>query len=258
LEKTGKYEFFTPDPPKQKKWDKLGDWVDKKIGKNKFGEAAVEGFFRSKSGTVAAAKAFKKFAFDWKKTMQPLSEEEKKIALNWFWSGVADWQSAKKIKEKLGFLPWVTTVTIQMFRKWLIVSAALSLLGFIREVFKGIGSENEYLDPDDGAWQKIKDAATSASFFTLAPIFKSIEAFWELIIEPSVRNQGRYKEAWLEYFNLKEKDLKRKKEQLENGNDVDLGNNVESEIKKMPKNKRKGHSLNPNVPDEDINKSWTK
>lgn len=246
LEKNQKFEFEVTGPPKKGKWEKLGDWADKKVGGNPYGEAAVEGFFRSRSGTIASAKALRNLIFFWKKSFQKLTKEEIEIALKWYGTGIADWPNARRIFNKLGFLPWLTNISTQMFRKWIVVTTALSFIGFMREIVEGWGSENEYLGFTEGALQKLRDGFTAASLKTVNPTLKTFEAATKLGLEPAVRNQGRLKKAWLEYFNFKEEDLKRKKEQLENGKDVDLGSEVESEIDKLPKNKNKGKTKKHN------------
>jgi hypothetical protein len=201
------FEFEVASQPKPPKSERLANWLDTKVGKYKTARAFYEGMLRGEPGSKyffqLVAQNSKNIVrkLQKKELLNGLTSEQKKIAVNWFVTGVADWRMVERYRRQLGWPYRLPNVAGQIFRKWIILSAMLSIYSVGKSLVNAAPETAEKMEIPEALWERVVKELVAANPGITSPLFRIFDIIIFTVLVPALKGRSEYKEAWNEYFD---------------------------------------------------------
>ena len=202
-------QFKISSPPRPKLGERIALKFDKTQIPKKYpsAKAFYEGMLRSEPGSSYFFKWLRdSVANIWRRVrgkdlIENLGPEEKKIALRWFLTGVADWPMVTRMAKSLGWKYVAPNILGQIFRKWLILSTMFTTYELAKNLYAAAPESAEQMEVPTAMWKRVAAAFRAANPSVTAPVLRLMDFIFFTVIVPAVRGGSKYGEALDEYFD---------------------------------------------------------
>jgi hypothetical protein len=207
LKNKRKLEYPVDSLPKTSRAERLANDLDKtKWAKYTSIKALYEGMLRNEPGA--------QYFLQWLKTkvMNPilkkkgkslitqLTDEEFKIAMRWFATGVADWNQVRRVSKTLGWYNVPVNIAGQLIKKWAILTLLFSGFSMGKAIAEGMGEDGKKMSVPKGFWKKIVGEFESANIGLTSPMLRIFDFILFNLVSPLLEG-GFSKERLIQYFD---------------------------------------------------------
>jgi hypothetical protein len=209
LKNKRKSEYSVDSLPKIPRAERLANSLDKtKFGKYTSTRAFYEGILRNEPGA--------QYFWQWLKTkvMNPilkkrnksllteLTDEEYKIAMRWFVTGVADWNQVRRVGKTLGWYNVPVNIMGQLFKKWFVLSTLFSAFSIGKALVEGLGKDGEKMSVPKGFWKKVVGELEGANLGLTSPMTRILDFILFNIVAPLLEGGESFsRERLIQYFD---------------------------------------------------------
>lgn len=209
LKNKRKLEYTVESLPKIPRAERWANDLDKtKWAKYTSIKALYEGMLRNEPGA--------RYFVQWLKTkvMNPilkkrgknlftqLTDEEYKIAMRWFTTGVADWNQVRRVQKTLGWYNVPVNIAGQIIKKWVILSLLFSGFSIGKALVEGLGKDGEKMSVPKGFWKKVVSEFEGANIGLTSPMTRIADFVFFNVVAPILEGGESFsKERLIQYFD---------------------------------------------------------
>jgi len=199
------YEVAAPPRPNWK--ERTATRLDSKLGKYKSVRAFYDGVLRGEPGSkyfrqmvVQNAKNISR-RIRKKELLNGLTSEQKKVATRWFITGVADWRMVDRYRRQLGWPYMLPNIAGQIFRKWLVLSAMMSVFSVVKSLVEAAPETAEKMEVPEALLKRVLGEFVGANPGITSPLYRMIDIIFFTVVLPAIRGRSEYKQSWDDYWS---------------------------------------------------------